>query len=541
VTKSTPRRPSAPTLTRLQQLVAAHGDIHAAALTPERLYERIAAVAVELTGAAFGGVAVLEDGRRIRRIQTGPDGERDAPSPGASRLDALLLDVAQGLEPLRIDDTEDDARLPAAVGVRPIRSFLAVPVRVHGESFGALFVADPEPARFGAELEGNLTALAGTAGLAIDRTTLHRSASLRARISQAVAEVASALVAEHAEDAIPVVAEQIADLSGADSVSIIVEADDDRLVIEYSLGIGTRELTGRSYPRAGSAAALALDSGQPFLVGRAGFGEPDLLGPMIVVPLTARGTTIGALIAAREEGADEFTNEEFETAVDFAGQAAVALVIARGRAELERLNLLEDRSRIARDLHDHVIQRLFAAGLSLQAALPRVADPDVRAIVEDQVTALDTAIAEIRTAISAMTAEHAERETLRHRVIDAIGSMTHAFPVSPELSFAGAVDLLVPETMHDDVVAVVREGLANAAKHANATRCSVSVVADEEAVVVEVVDDGNGMPERPPRRSGTGNLSERAGSWGGSMHHEPNIPKGTRLVWRAPYRSRSTE
>lgn len=539
--KSTPGPTSSrPTLTRLQQLVAAHGDIHAAAVSPGHIYERLAAVAVEIAGASFGGVAVLEDGgRRIRRIHAGltPGQERAAAAPHA---DALLAEIAQGIEPIRIDDGELSARLPdGAPGWPDMGSFLAVPIRVRGEAFGALFVGHPEPGHFSDELQGNLTALAGTAGLAIDRATLQQNAALRARISQAVAEVASALVAEHSEDAIPIVAERIADLSGGDSVSIVVPAEEDRLLVEYSLGVAARELMGRSYPREGSAAALALDSGQPFLSDRPRFAEAVMLGPTICVPLSARGVTIGVLVVARIEGAAQFTDEEFETAVDFAGQVAVALVIARGRTELERLNRLEDRSRIARDLHDHVIQRLFASGLSLQASLPRVADPAIRSIIEDQVSALDTAIVEIRTAISAMTAEGVRRETLRHRIIDAIGSMTHAFPASPELSFAGAVDLLVPSEMHDDVIAVVREGLANAAKHARSTRCSVSVVADEDEVVVEVADDGIGMPAHPERRSGTGNLSRRAESWGGTMQHEPNTPRGTRLLWRAPYRDRS--
>jgi signal transduction histidine kinase len=196
--------------------------------------------------------------------------------------------------------------------------------------------------------------------------------------------------------------------------------------------------------------------------------------------------------------------------------------------------VLEDRSRIARDLHDNVIQRLFGAGLSLQA-LAGQADERLRARIVEQVDALDAAIADIRTAIFTMTSQSdTDQPTLRHRVIDLLGELSEAFTDAPRLAFAGPVDLMVPPDVADDVVAVVREGLANVARHAQAEHAWALVAVLDGTALVEIEDDGRGIAPESTRSSGTANLAARAEARGGTLELAPRHPRGTVLRWRVP-------
>jgi len=220
-------------------------------------------------------------------------------------------------------------------------------------------------------------------------------------------------------------------------------------------------------------------------------------------------------------------------AADFAGQASVALELARGRSAGQKLALLEDRSRIARDLHDNVIQRVFAAGIGLQAISGSVDDPHVRERIIEEVVALDVAIVEIRTAIFALTAQ-ASRNTasVRHRIIDLLSELSALFDQTPRLVFTGPIDLLTPADMADDIAAVIREGLSNVVRHAQASETVVTLSVADDLVVIEVVDDGVGVVASD-RRSGLANLSARAERWGGDVVLENRARGGTRLRWTA--------
>ncbi len=505
----------------------------------DRVLRQMTRIAMELTEAEFGALGVLaEDGSLARLIHLG----------ASERIVARLGALARGEGPIgalgeesgivRIGDIAED---PGAVGsperYAEMRSFLAAPVQVRDRPFGSLYLAHHERDWFDEDDEGVIAALARTAGTAIDHANLVVEHELRLRLSRSTAEVSTVLVGENADDALPFIAERVADLVDADTALILMPHGDDEFRVALVRGAQGTDMEGETFRRRDTLSGAVYESGQPAMSEHGGLAAPYGIGPVICAPLlSGTGISAGVLVTGRLQGATMFTTEELSLVADFAGQAAVALELARARADRERLSLLEDRARIARDLHDHVIQRLFAAGLNLQATAAKVEDPGIRATIQDQVTALDTAIGEIRTAIFALTAEGAARGTLRHRIIDAIGSVSSALPIAPQLSFAGAVDLLVPLELHHDVIAVVREGITNAIRHAQPHRVSVSVIATEDAVLVEVVDDGIGMPTAPRRRSGTANLAERAESWGGSMRHEPNEPNGTRLVWQAPYR-----
>jgi signal transduction histidine kinase len=223
-----------------------------------------------------------------------------------------------------------------------------------------------------------------------------------------------------------------------------------------------------------------------------------------------------------------------ELAADFAGQASVALALAQGRETNARLALLEERARIARDLHDHVVQRLFSVGIGLQAIDLRPEDRAARAGIASAVQALDDSIAEIRSAIFSLASPDArESAALRHRIIDTVTETSAGLPSAPRVVFSGPVDLLVPDEMFADVIAVVRESLTNVAKHAQADETTLTVAVSDEGITVDVTDDGIGIPEQR-RSSGTANLEHRATELGGDFSVVTRETGGTHLRWRVP-------
>jgi signal transduction histidine kinase len=238
------------------------------------------------------------------------------------------------------------------------------------------------------------------------------------------------------------------------------------------------------------------------------------------------------LSISRSPGAPRFSDAELGMATEFASQTGVAIELTRARADRQRLELADERSRIARDLHDHVIQRLFGAGLALQSLA--ASEPDHAGVLLDQVDAIDAAISEIRTAVFTLSQRRrTDSGSLRHRVLDTANEVASGLPSPPRLSFAGPVDVLVRGDLADDVVAVVREALSNVVRHASATTVDIEVVIDGDTVSVTVDDDGVGVSDVKARASGTSNLDERAAARGGSFTLTRRDSGGTRARWTA--------
>ncbi len=263
----------------------------------------------------------------------------------------------------------------------------------------------------------------------------------------------------------------------------------------------------------------------------------------MLLPLAGDGTPLGALSLARPPGAAPYTVPERALATQFAQQAALAVVVGRARHDREQLAVLEDRDRIARDLHDLVIQRLFAVGMTLESA--RRADPPdaVRDRIDTATRELDATIQEIRTAIFALQQQPDEAPTsLRTRVLRETGAAAGTLGFTPSVSFTGPVDALTGESVARDLVAALREALSNAARHARASRVEVTVEAaagDQDhgagAVRLTVTDDGVGIPPGQTRSSGLRNLARRAEALGGSAEAGPGPGgTGTRVTWHVP-------
>jgi signal transduction histidine kinase len=229
-------------------------------------------------------------------------------------------------------------------------------------------------------------------------------------------------------------------------------------------------------------------------------------------------------------------------ATTFANHAALALELADARADQQRMLLLEDRDRIARDLHDHVVQRLFAAGLTVQSTASALNDDRHAQRLAGVVTDLDETIRQIRTSIFQLRGPLGPRtSTVRDRLLDTVTEVSGLLPFEPRLQFDGPIDAVVPDTVIDDLIAVTREALTNIARHAHATQAVLTLTADPTRLSLDVIDDGDGMGGKPDRRSGLANLRERAEHHNGTLtispatsELSPSTPEGTHLRWTIP-------
>ena len=529
---------------RLRSLLEASRSVSSQLELPVVL-RTIVAAAVELVGARYGAIGVIApDGSLAQFIHVGMDEERAHEIGHLPEGHGLLGALIQDQEPIRLEHLSDDPRSSGFPAPHPpMESFLGVPVRVRGEVFGNLYLTERADGPFSAEDEELLSALAASAGAAIDHARLFDESQRRQRWSAASAEVTAALLSEETDDSLGILSDRVAQLADADLVCIALPESGTKMAVVVARGVLAESYAGVVFDAAGTLAGQAHESGQPTMsdAGALSGVDPALqLGPSMAIPFASVGAPTGVLTVSRSSGRAGFTRADLEMAADFAGQASVALTLAAGRADRARLALLEDRGRIARDLHDHVIQRLFGAGLSLQAVAGSIADPALRARVGQQVDALDAAIAEIRTAIFTLSVvEDTDTPKLRHRVLDVIGETADMFTESPHVTFGGAVDLMIDPGLADDLIAVVREGLTNVARHAGATRTAVSVVVDSRAVVVEITDDGRGIPDTAARSSGTANLEQRALARGGDFELARRGAGGTLLRWSAPVPGRT--
>ncbi|MCK4177157.1 GAF domain-containing sensor histidine kinase [Aciditerrimonas ferrireducens] len=267
-------------------------------------------------------------------------------------------------------------------------------------------------------------------------------------------------------------------------------------------------------------------------------GFPEGHPPMrsfLGVPLLVHGEVYGNLYLTEKRGGKAFTELDEALVVALAGAAGIAVENARLHARLAELALIDERERIARDLHDTVIQRLFGVGLQLQSVLPVVQLEEVKDRITDAVGELDEIIRQVRTTIFALDIPPPARGGLRAQVLEVCAQATRSLGFDPEVRFQGPVDRLVPPALAPEVLAALREALANAARHARASRVQVELSADDELRLV-VTDDGVGPSAQPQRPLGRGlaNLASRAAAYGGSFQLTRHPDGGAVATWRVP-------
>jgi signal transduction histidine kinase len=528
----------------------AHGLLEAVVavgsnLDLETVLRRIVEAATGLVGARYGALGVVgEAGSLAEFIPVGLDEAEIARIHHWPEGRGLLGELITSPQSLRLPDISADPRssgFPA--GHPPMKSFLGVPVRIRDEVYGNLYLTEKENGgRFDEEDEAVTVALAAAAGVAIENARLYEEARRRQRWLQASAEVSRMLLSgADPGQVLDLVTQQVLEMSGAD-LAVLALPDDERreLVIRHSAGEDAAKAHGLTLPGV-SLSAEVLATGEPVTL--EDFSRDDRvaqvareqmsLGPAVVFPLGGPGNTRGVLTVGRRPGAMPLAPLATEMVGSFAAQAAVALELADARRDAEQVTMLHDRERIARDLHDLVIQRLYATGMSLQATLPLIARPEVSERVSRAVDALDDTIGEIRSAIFALQARHdINRPGLRDQVLGVAGEMTSLLGFAPSFSLPEGIDEQVPAEIGRQALHVLREALSNAARHAGASRVDVTVEAGRDLVVV-VRDNGSGM-KASTRRSGLANLAERARQLGGTLHVGPAGDGGTELRWQVP-------
>ena len=253
------------------------------------------------------------------------------------------------------------------------------------------------------------------------------------------------------------------------------------------------------------------------------------------VPIKIRAEVFGNLYLTEKVDADEFSDVDEELAVGLASAAAVAIDNARMQSRLQSMVVMQDRERIARDLHDTVIQRLFATGLFLQATAAVVGDDSpVAERIEEAVDDLDVTIEQIRSAIFGLSTSTPRGDGVRDRTLALLDESAAVLGFEPRVHFDGPVDAAVTEPVAADLLATLREALTNVARHADAGRVDVSLTASDD-VVLTVVDDGVGTP-RPVtvHGRGLGNMAARATSHHGSLQVDRGPTGGTVVTWRIP-------
>ncbi|MET8668927.1 GAF domain-containing protein [Streptomyces tendae] len=515
---------------------------------------RICETAAELAHARYAAIGVVdEDGdgltdfvhhgldeAAVRRVGHLPDGRKGL-------LGALIRDP----EPVRLTDLAAD---PRSCGFPehhpPMRSFLGVPIRVQGEIFGNLYLTDKHAGEPFDDYDlAVVRVLATEAGIAIANARLHEAAQQRERwIDGSVAVTTALLAGGDTDDALQIVAEQARRVSGAAAGIVLLPADGGGLEIVAVDAPGPTNALGAVVPPENAVVAEVL-AGRPVFVDDAGTdprlddGPVRSYGPVMLLPLCRDGKVLGCLVMPRARGEGPFTRTERALGDRFASQAALALTMAEAQRDRERLAVYEERDRIARDLHDLVIQRLFATGMMLESAQRRSAVPEVRDGVGGAVDELDVTIQEIRSAIFALQ-QPAEAPTgLRTRVLREITMAAVPLGFTPSHRFVGPVDTAVGDLTGKNLIAALRETLSNAFRHAHADR--IEVVVDATATLPDgrpgvrltVADDGVGVPEGG-RRSGLHNLERRAETVGGASRLGPGIGSdggGTTVLWEAPY------
>ena len=495
--------------------------------------------AIELVDAQYGALGVRgHDHELVEFIYEGIDEEmreRIGHLPEGLGVLGVLIDDPK---PIRLENIADHA---VSVGYPPnhppMRTFLGVPVRIRDEVFGNLYLTEKIGGQpFSEDDEVLVQALAAAAGIAIDNARLYEQSKTRLSWIEATRDIGTKLLAgTDPATVFRLVADESRHLSGAEITLVAVPADVDlpadettELVVAAIAGDGPAASL-RTIPVEGTAIGEAFVQRTP---GRFDHFELEVgaTGPTLVLPLRASDSVAGVLLALRPVGAPPFSSEQFDMMAAFADQAALAWQLASTQRQMRELSILTDRDRIARDLHDHVIQRLFAVGLALQGTIPRARAPEVQQRLTDCVDDLQQVIQEIRTAIFDLHGGSSGVTRLRQRLDEAVAQFASS-ELRTSVQYMGPLSV-IDATLADHAEAVVREAVSNAVRHAKATTLTVSVVVDDD-LCIEVIDNGCGISGEITG-SGLTNLHQRAEDAGGSFSVEPAPTGGTKLRWCAP-------
>ncbi|MFF8843362.1 GAF domain-containing protein [Streptomyces sp. NPDC015127] len=508
--------------------------------------------ATALVDAEYGALGVIgEDQMLSEFIPVGVSDEQWAAIGDLPSGHGLLGELIRNPAPLRLADL---SKHPVSYGFPPnhppMRSFLGVPIRVGQQVFGNLYLTEKRgAAEFDAEDESVVSTLAVAAGIAIENARLYEEARRRERWSTAGSEVTSALLSgKPRAQVLELILEHARAIVPSDLGLITVPAKGTgRLRTAIATGHGAERHKGALLPMGEGLVAAAFEGQAPIstldLEGEESTSTDAArwagLGPGIAVPLGTGKGVRGVLLLARDEAGAPFAEAESTPLISFAGQTALAMELAERRSDAEEMALLEDRDRIARDLHDLAIQRLFATGMTLQSAQRFIDHPQATERLQRAVDDLDATIKIIRSTIFGLRSHEAEAaaaQSLRGAVVKAVQDSAASLGFSPALRVEGLLDTRTDGVVGQHLVAVLVEALSNVARHARARTVDVQVEVGADELRLTVTDDGVGVPPGAAH-SGLKNLRERARALNGSLDIGPVPHGGTRLVWRVPLSS----
>ncbi|GLY54390.1 GAF domain-containing protein [Lentzea sp. NBRC 102530] len=473
--------------------------------TLPELLRHVVESACELVGAPYGALSVIDGHRELTEFTARHDGQ--------------------------VQITSGDPRSITAA------DFLGAPIKVHDETFGNLFLSGK--AEFTSQDRDVLHALATAAGSAVGHLDRYERTRKREVWLRAAAEVTTdLLLGTNGRDALYRVVKAARRTAHADFAALVLPDHNGDLVIEVTVG-GTYDAEGMRVPKEGTATYRVYESGM---------GEchdegtlPEVPGPCAVVPMKVGDRTIGVLLVTRLP--DEPSFDDPDLIETFAAQAALVLEFTRARGDTERLAVLEDRDRIARDLHDLVIQRLFGLGLGLQGLTGMSSGrPQVVERISGFVEEVDHTIREIRRTIFSLQEPPSGSTSLRGQLLNAVHDSARLLGFEPDVSLEGPLDTVVPDQVRPDLLATLREALTNVVRHARAKHVAVAVTVDRTVSSLELLvkDDGRGLPlsddsaGQPHHAGGLANMAARARRHHGDCAVDSIPGAGVSVTWFVP-------
>jgi signal transduction histidine kinase len=509
--------------------------------------QRIVDLAAELTDARYGALGVIGEGEQlVDFITTGISAEQRkaiGPLPRGRGILGLLIH-----EPriVRIKDIGDH---PKSVGFPanhpPMHSFLGAPVQALGKIYGNIYLADKRGTReFSLEDERSLHVLATQAGVAIANASLYQKTLQRERWLEAQHEMTNDILeGADADSLLTSVAEHARNLAGADAATILTTTSTTgQLVVAAAVGAYAPQVHGQQVLAAESISGAVMETGEPLHTDDAsthkrGY-QPIIrlgrVGPAIFVPLRVRGRATGTLMVANTKGGRRFDESTIRLVGTFADQASVAIEYGRAQADLRRLGLMDERERIAKELHDGIIQSLFAVGMGLQGTALMAGSPETAARIEGAVGELDRVIRDLRNYIFGLRpgilADRHLDEALRELGEDIQKRSTAVVEVKVDAELAAVVS-----SRAHQIVQLTREALSNVARHAQAKRSVVRLARDGTTAVLTIEDDGIGFDVTSDSAgNGLRNMRERAEAMGGTLKVSSKAGKGTKLQLTFP-------
>ena len=535
--------------TRRQEVLVRAALILTSELSLPVVLQKIADLACEVADARYGALGVIgRDGRLSDFVTHGLSDEQRQKIgrlPEGHGLLGVLINEAKPLRLRRIQDHPLSSGFPA--NHPPMNSLLGVPIAIRGKVFGNLYLTEKENGEgFNEGDEDAVTRLAAQAAVAVENARLYEEAQIGQRRLAAVNEVARSILEGHdIDDVLSLIASRARELVGARVATVVTPrrgAGD--LIVRVAEGEQAEDLGGMTFAadssvsddvmRAGTALVLADASvdprvSQPFV--RAG-----KIGPALFAPMTVGDRSFGTLALGNRSGERQFTDEDLALLEAFAAQAAVALEHARIQEELQRLALVEDRERIAKELHDDIVQSLFAEGMALQASLSMLDDPNAMELrITTSVERIDRVIRDLRNYIFALRPGAAADRALARSLADVATNFAEASGVEIDVTVDDrASSTLAGKTAN--ILQAAREAISNAVRHSGGDRVRVSLSCSTDMAVLEVSDSGKGfdLADAKGRGNGLTNLQERANDLEGELDIESEPGRGTWVRLRIP-------